>query len=475
MAQEGKLFSNTLLLGIGAALAKGISFLLLPFFTSALSPAEFGVCEILLSTALLLSPLFSLQAPQATFRFLARGGEGSVRAGGVLLGAGVLFFAVSVVFWGRISVLRPYRVLLFFFVLFSLLRSFAAHILRAKGQFLLFCVQQLFCSLLTALLQILFLRTLQLGVRGYLWGTVLGDGLTFLTLLFSIFPYFRREQSPTRDLYKRMLRFAWPLVPTSLLWWGMNSADRYILLHFHGERATGLYAAAGRFPTLITFAASVFLEAWHYAALQGEGETREKRFGRIYALLLPAFVALGGMTVAFSPALVALFLSTAYADAARIVGFLLFGAVCAGMASFLDSIYSLELRSGASLVTSALATVIHVGLSLWLIPPLGAVGAAVASALGFLSLFLVRALHTAQLLKFPRHARALACSLFLLLAAGAFLAGKYVFFGITLALFSILPLFSQALDASLFAWERWRAFLAGGRKKPKYIEKDRKI
>lgn len=475
MAREGKLFSNTILLGIGAAAGKLLSLLLLPFFTAALTPAEFGICEVILSTALLLTPLFSLQAPQATFRFLAQGEEDAVRAGARLLTVGMLTLAALVPLLGRIAILRPYRTLLFCFVVASVFHSFASHILRARGNFLLFSLQQLFCALLTALLQLFFLRTWQLGVRGYLWGIVLGDAITSFILLFSIFPFCARAEKPKRALYADMLRFSLPLVPTALLWWGMSSADRYILLYFHGERATGLYAAAGRFPMLITFAASVFLEAWHYAALQGEGKTRAQRFGQIYALFLPAIVALGGVAIAFSPILVAVFLSNAYAEAARIVGLLLFGAICAGLASFLDSIYATQLHTGASLYTSVLATAVHLVLSFLLIPPFGAVGAAAAGALGFLALFLVRAAHTARLLKFPRHARALSCSLLLLFGAGLFLAGKYVFLGTVAALLAILPLFGRALDAFLFLSGRARTFLAGARKKQKYIEKDRKI
>ena len=92
MAQEGKLFSNTLLLGVSAAVSKALSFLLLPFYTSELSPAAFGVCEILLSTAVLMISLFSLYAPQATFRFWAQRERGAITAGLWMLGGGLLIF-----------------------------------------------------------------------------------------------------------------------------------------------------------------------------------------------------------------------------------------------------------------------------------------------------------------------------------------------------------------------------------------------
>ncbi len=465
MAREGKLFSNTLLLGVSAAVGKALSLFLLPFFTAALTPAEFGVCEILVSTALLLTPLFSMYAPQATFRFFAQGERGAVRVGALMLGVGVTLFTLLSPLLGRIAVLQPYRVILYVFVLASLARSFASHILRARGEFLLFAIQQLFCSVLTALLQLFFLYSLHLGIKGYLWGIVLGDAITFVILLIPLLGGITWERGTPRGLCVRMLRFALPLVPAALLWWGMSAAERYILLYFCGERATGLYAAAARFPALIGFATSVFLEAWHYASLQGDEESRGVRFGHTYALFLPVLIALGGICVAFSPLFVSVFLSDAYADAVQLLGFLIFGAVCAGMASFLDSIYSLQLRSAASLYTSALATLVHTGLSFLLVPLLGAVGAAVAGALGFLFLFLLRAAHTARLLHFPRYTKALVPALCLLFVAGVLFAANQPFFGTVVALFSILPLKTPLASSAIFLIKRLRIFLLRGPRK----------
>ena len=91
MSREGRLFSNTLLLGGGAALCKLLSMLLLPLYTAALTPAEFGTVEIFVTTAVLLIPVASCYAPQALFRFVAQGEEGSVFVGGILMLFGFLF------------------------------------------------------------------------------------------------------------------------------------------------------------------------------------------------------------------------------------------------------------------------------------------------------------------------------------------------------------------------------------------------
>ena len=452
MEKGKKLFSGTLLVGGAAAFGKLISLFMLPFFTSALSPSEMGVVEIFISTAVLLTPLFSFYAPQATFRFLAKGERGAVRAGGILLGIGCLLLACVVPLLGYFQVLRPYRFLLYFYVCASLARSFLAHVLRAQGRFGVFALQQVFCILVTVLLQLLLLQISGLGVSGYLLAILLGDAVTFFLLLFCFFPYLEKGERPCAALLGGMLRFALPMIPTALLLWGMGATEKYFLLYYHGEKSMGLYAVAGRFPALIGFAAGVFLEVWHYVALQsGKGE-EEADFGRIYAMLLPLAITAGVALDLISPFLIARMLATGYHEAALAVGLLCAGAVCGGLSSFLDSIYTLRLSSISSMLTALLAIAVNLLLSFLLIPRWGMVGAAAAGALSFVFLFFLRLADTARLLAFPRHVKRSALSLLLLLFSGALMAGGRGFLALIPALLALLPVADLLLQVVRFFW-----------------------
>ena len=157
MAREGRLFSNTLLLGASAAACKLLSLLLLPLYTDALTPAEFGVVEIFVTTAVLLIPLVTLYAPQAMFRFCTQGELGAAYAGGFLLLSGIAFLLFLIPIAAFFNVSSAYRWFLFFYIFASAMRTWAAQLLRARGAFGLFSLQQCFCTVLTVLLQILFL------------------------------------------------------------------------------------------------------------------------------------------------------------------------------------------------------------------------------------------------------------------------------------------------------------------------------
>lgn len=466
MAREGKLFSNTLLLGATSVLSKAVSFLLLPLYTGALSPAAFGIVDILVSTAVLLIPVISLHAPEAVFRFRVEGEPGVFWAGVTFVGVGLSLLALGMPLFALSKLFAPYMGLLYAYVTASILRSFFAHLLRADGAFSLYALQQLFCAALTTVLQILFLVVLQWGIEGYLLAVILGDGVTFAILLLFL-PTHWKDSSPNLPLCKRMLRYALPLVPTAALWWAISASDRYVLLAFHGEAATGIYAAAGRLPALVSLSVSVFLEAWHYAALRCEKKAQGGLFGRIYALLVPTLI-LGGVLLSIGAGWgVRFLLAPEYGEAALLVPLLVFGAVCGGLSNFVDSIYSLRYASGASLLTSFLATLANVLLNFLLIPSLAGLGAALATALSFAGLLGLRLWHTRRYLSFQRLALPLGCSLVLFLSASVCYGVGRGGLGMLFALLCPLPLAREICAAAIFLCKRGRAFLH-------YVEKKKK-
>ncbi len=471
MQKEGKLFSNTLLLGVSSAISKAITFLMLPVYTRALSPSEFGVAEILVSTAVLLLPLVSLYAPEAVFRFRAGGERGALSTGGLFLLLGLLVFAICLPLVGLSQRLRPYLWLLYAYVAASLLRSFLAHVLRSDGAFGIYALQQLFCTLLTVTFQFLLLNVLSKGVQGYLLAVVLADATTFLVLFLTQPRRFLPDGAVRRALCAKMAGYALPMIPSTVLWWVIAVSDRYLILLWAGESATGLYAAAGRLPGLLTLAVSVFLEGWHYAALRVEKEEQGALFGRIYGLILPLLVALCVFLILFSGPLVGLFMSAGYSEAAAFVPLLMLGTLCAGLSNFLGSVYHLHLRSGATLLTAALAAGANVLLNLLLLPRIGVLGAALSTAISYALLFFVRLAHTARYILFPRLVARTLLSFAFMGAGCTLLAIGQAAPGYLFCLFSPVPMLDKLLLALRFLQHRGLAFGRGIAKQRKFLKK----
>src|SRR6185295_45436 len=73
--QLGRLARNTMIYGVGEVLNRFMSFLLLPLFTSYLSPTDYGIASLLGLLAFLLTPVFSLGFGAAMGAFYFEGNQ----------------------------------------------------------------------------------------------------------------------------------------------------------------------------------------------------------------------------------------------------------------------------------------------------------------------------------------------------------------------------------------------------------------
>ncbi len=451
MQKRTGLFSRLVAVGVGAALSKLTSFFLMPLYTASLTPEEFGTADMLIGTALLLIPLVAFGAPEAVFRFVAGGESESegVSVGNTFLSVGVLLLCVITLFLGFFQILRPYRFLLFFYVLAAVLHSYLAHLLRARGEYGLYAIQQIFCALCTAMLGFLLLSSHALGVRGYLLAILLADAITALILLAYLKPKpTRRIGGEGHRLLLPMLKYALPLIPTSVLLWLLSVADRYILFYTWGERANGLLAAASRIPSLLSFSAFVFVEAWHFSAIRASESERTALFESIYALLLPALALFSFLLILCSRFLVDHLFASSFAEASGLVPFLVIGAFFSALSAFLGSVYSVHLRSGVTLLTTAIAAGAGLFLGLLLIPRQGALGAAVATLGASATLFFCRSALVRRIVRFKQHGLKLLLSVSGLLLS-ALLSQKGMTLAVCLCFFPVLlPFFREFCEAA---------------------------
>lgn len=459
MKKQGSLLSHTVTLGVAAAVSKAIAFFLMPFYTAYLTPADFGTADILVDTAILLLPFVSLNAPEAVFRFLADSKneeeKNVISSGFLFLIIGFLLLLLALPLSRFLTVLHTHLPYLLAYVTASVLRSFFAHVVRAKGRYLLYAFQQLLCALLTALLQVVFLAVLHLGVVGYLLGVIIADATVAVMLLFFVKPWrFFSLRALRGKRFFAMLAYALPLIPTAVLWWVTSISDRYILLHYYGSESIGLYAAAARIPTVLTFAVGIFLEAWQYTVIRERESGRAELFGRIYDMLLPLSIGAAAFLILLAEPLVSLIYAPEYAGSIPLIPFLTLASLFSALSGFLGSVYTVKLRSLASLLTALCSATLNLVLNFLLIPTHGALGAAFATLVAYFALFSVRLWHSGRYLVFSRHFGKLLISLgFLLLASYAAMRDVFVI-ALLPAVLAPLPFVREIFTGAAFLCQR---------------------
>lgn len=197
-----------------------------------------------------------------------------------------------------------------------------------------------------------------------------------------------------------MLRYSAPLVPTNLCGWIINISDRYLIALLVGSAATGIYVVSNKIPTVLLTVANIFTSAWQLSALAEQPKAEKERFFSnvfvVYSAI--AFVVASGviLTAQISTRMLA---APAYYEAWHYVPVLTLATTFACLGSFLSSIYMVEQRSAATLVTTMLGAAANVVGNFILIPLWGSMGAALSTLFSYILIFGVRAVHTRSMLR----------------------------------------------------------------------------
>ncbi len=408
MNKYKRLVSNTILTAINQFSSKLLGILMTAYYTRELTTGEFGIMDTVQTTGQFFIPLVLLGIQNAIVRFgLERSNsKRQVYTNGLTaLGLG---YAVLLALWpllSRISFIAnavgEYGALMLVFLLTSCLNTLNCQFTRAQGNLRLYAVDGILNSAVTLCCTVLYISGFGWRPEGMLLAVITGDAVSALFLMAVSrlwrFVDFRRFN---RKLMGRMLRFSLPLVSASIFWSITNTSDKLFITNILGPEATGLMSACYKLPTLLSIVATMFTEAWQISAFtDGTKRGREQFFSRVFGIYQGImFMAAAGIIWLCQP-IMKVYVGQEFFSAWQYVPIFTFATVFSSLSNFQNSIYMLEMKSGLSLMTMGVGAVLNLALNALLIPVWGIQGAAVATAVSYLAVFLVRAYTTRSLLR----------------------------------------------------------------------------
>ena len=266
-----KLISNTLLFGIGTFGSKLLVFLLMPLYTSVLSEGEYGTVDLMVQMSNLCLPLVSVGVLNAIIRF---GLDKEVdkrdvfTTGLTVIACGFLAFLLLEPLLRQIRYISDYTFLIYLYVLCSLLRSLCSQFVRAQQRVKLYTFDGVLSTAMVLGFNLFLLLGLKLGIVGYMLATILSDlcSALFLFVVAGLWRFLRYRPG-MGAVSKAMLRYAVPLIPTTVFWWITNVSDRFIVSYMLGVRLDGLYAVSYKVPTVVVLVSNIFIDAWQMSAV----------------------------------------------------------------------------------------------------------------------------------------------------------------------------------------------------------------
>ena len=201
-----------------------------------------------------------------------------------------------------------------------------------------------------------------------------------------------------------MLKYCIPLIPTIILWWIINVSDQYMVTYFNGVAVSGIYTAAYKIPNFVTIFASIFIDAWQLSAVdEYDSRGRSEFFTKVFRTYSGALFAVGAVLIAGSRIITDLYLGEDYYDSWHYVPILVVATTFSNLVNFYASVYMAEKKSMLSMLTAGSGAVLNIVLNLALIPIMGPYGAAIATAVSFIAVFIIRAINTKKFVEIKIH------------------------------------------------------------------------
>lgn len=391
------LLSNTLLISMGTFGSKLLVFFMMRFYTEYLTPSDYSTADLITQTANLLFPVISLGITDGVFRFSMdnNADRKSVFTIGLtaILAGSLLFFGIAPL----LSLVDDFSGYVWLIVVYTLTCSFhslCAQYVRAIGKTAFFALQGIVNTALVITLNILFLTVFNLGMLGYVLSVSLADFLctVFIVIKERLFKVITLK--PDLSVIKPMLKYSMPLIPSTIFWWITSVSDRYMVNAIISSQANGIYTVSYKIPTLLTLVSTIFMQAWQFSAVtesQGDSEEHAQFFTQVWRSFQAVMFLGGSAVIAIAKVAISILTAKEYYTAWEYVPVLSLAMVFTSFVSFTGSVYVVKKKSVISFITTFVGAVTNILLNLLLIPsPLGAQGAAVATVLSYLLVFVIR-------------------------------------------------------------------------------------
>lgn len=413
------LFKNTGLLLVGNFASKVLVFLLVPFYTSILSTYEYGIYDLLFTTIQLLVPILTLNAVDAVIRFPI-GASKEQQTTAFTFGVKCAIFSVFLSILGTIAagclssneIIRNYG--LFFVILFAayainnIVCQFARGIDDVKG----LAIAGVIGTISMVAFNILFLLFMKLGLVGYFWAMILSLAIPVLYLIIRdrLWIYIRISFFTCRlnGFEKEMLRYCLPLMFINVSWYINNVADRYAITWLCGMADNGVYSVSYKLPAILNAIQVVFIQAWQLSAVK---EYKDKNSAAFYNSVYNGcqfvmVVLCSSLILVTKPASRILF-SNEFYEAWKYVPYLLIYIVFNTLSGTVGGIFSATKETKNLAYSSIVGAIVNIILNFVLVYTIGVLGAAVATLISSIIIWLLRmrALksHLKLCIKFPVH------------------------------------------------------------------------
>ena len=387
--------------GIGPIIGMFISMLTVPVTTRLVLPEEFGKSSLftLVQTIFLIAAVFGLDQAFVRYYNSKEFSKEAVLYNSftlpllltIILGLVSLVFMKPISIWLYGSYEKELMLLFPPFLLALLFNRYAYLILRmelrGKLYSLLNIIAQLIGFLFLLTLLLFYERTFRSIVIASIFSMIIN---TCVALIITRKSWVFKKKYYNKELTKKMLFFALPLVPATLISWILNSFDKVALKEWSSYEELGLYAAAFKIVALLAVFQTIFSTSWIPLLFKWyEEDINDNNFKRVNTLTISFAIILAFVIIIFRNP-VFLILGPKYRNTAGVFVYLLIVPVLNIISVTCTNGMDLNNKTYLSLISTSIGAICNIFLNYLFIPYLGAKGAAIATSISFFAYFTIQ-------------------------------------------------------------------------------------
>ena len=377
--------------------SKIISFLFVPLYTYYLSTADYGMVDLISTTVSLLIPVLTINIQDAVLRFSLDKNKNSKQILGIGLRINLYantIFIIGLFLLQLLGILHLSSLYCFFtYISFSCgaLNNSLQMYLKAEDKVFVLTISSLLQTLIVCVGNIITLSVLKIGIEGYLITSIVGYLLPIVVMFIfgKILPI--KKSAVDNSIKKEMIAYSMPLIINSVSWWINNASDRYILTYISGVAVNGIYSISYKIPTILSTVQSIFYNAWSISAItEFDKDDSDGFFGNAYSFYSFLCLFFFLFIIVLNKPISKILFSGEFFTAWKYVPILLIATLFNGLALFQGCMYTAIKKTKIISQTTIIGAVVNTIMNFILIYYFSAIGAAIATLLGYLTTWSIR-------------------------------------------------------------------------------------
>lgn len=184
---------------------------------------------------------------------------------------------------------------------------------------------------------------------------------------------------------KPLLEIAAPLMPSFLIYWIYNSADRLMIQHLLGTKAVGLYAIGSKLGQMSNLIYTAFTGGWLYFAYSTMKEEKQvENNSRIFEYLGIISFSVSILICSFSYVIYKIIFTDEYLMGFKVAPYLFLAPLLQMLFQIAGNQFIIIKKSWPNVLILSTGAVANVVLNFLLIPKIGIEGAAIGTLMGYL-------------------------------------------------------------------------------------------